>query len=156
MTGTPPRDWDKELAEIDKLIGKSPPNAASAVPAVQGRSAGPRAAGTQPVAQAGKTPARSGSVAGAWFRVGLGVVLGAAITQWPYPNACGVGLFVYMGTLGVVMFTGGWAAVSTWRKRIGLAHIAATGVIFWGLALLVRVLLPRLGYASEQLPWFCQ
>ena len=156
MTGTPPRDWDKELAEIDKLIGKSPPKTSASVPVAQGGRGGVGAAGAKPVAQAAKSPMRPHSVAGAWFRVGLGVVLGAAMTQWPYPNACGLGLFVYMGALGVVMFTGGWAAVSTWRKRIGLAHIAATGVMFWGLALLVRVLLPRLGYASEHLTWFCQ
>lgn len=151
MSGPPPRDWDKELADIDKLIGKPPVKTSGTVgPPVKGGS--PKAVAVP----AGKSPQRRESVVGAWLRVGLGVGLGAAVTQWPYPNQCGLGLFVYLGTLGVVMFTGGWAARSTWKKRIGVAHIAAMGVMFWGLALIVSVLLPRLGYASEQLTWLCQ
>ena len=157
MSKPPPRDWDKELAEIDKLIAKTPARApqASGPPAKAAPGAQPARSGGQ--AAPGPAPARAmGSVGGTWLKVGLGVALGAGMTQWPYPNTCGLGLFIYLGALGMVVVAGGWAARATWRRRIGLAHIIATGVVFWGLALLSRELLPRMGYASEVLPWVCR
>ena len=140
---TPPRDWEKELAAIDKAIAKMP---------------------AQP--QAGQTPAPARNPAvvsapgkrgsfGTWLRVLLGVTLAGAMTQWPYTNRCGVSLFVYFGAAGVVVLAGLWGSVSSWRRRLGLAHVLSALVLLWGLALVAAVVLPRMGYAREPLTWFC-
>ena len=53
-------------------------------------------------------------LAALWARVALGVVLGAMITQWPYPHACGWGLLQYFGAVAMVMVTGAWIAAASW------------------------------------------
>lgn len=144
-----PRDWDKELAEIDRLMAATPPAQAKGgrdqpgVPA-----AGP--ARPAPPARAGRR-----SAIGAWVRVGLGVVLAAAMTQWPYVHSCGLALFLYLGAVGVVLVAGGWAAVSSWRQRMGFAHVVSLLVMLWALILAAAVVLPRVGYAREAAAWWC-
>lgn len=143
-----PRDWDKELAEIDRLIAATPPERA-------------RSGGDQPGVPTGAArpapPARvaRGSALGTWVRVGLGVGLAAAMTQWPYARACGLALFLYLGAVGVVLIAGGWAAVTSWRQRMGLAHVLSLLVMLWALILAAAVVLPRVGYAREAAAWWC-
>lgn len=155
MTGTPPRDWDKELAEIDRLLQKGP--APAPAPAPVAKPGGPPA---RPGTAKGSAPAPGaavsrGSVGGVWLRVGLGVLFAAAVTQWPYAAACGLGLFLYLGVVGMVLVTGLWGAVTAWRRRMGLAHILSLGVIAAGVVFLVSEVLPRTGYARQSLGWFC-
>ncbi|HEX9894176.1 MAG TPA: hypothetical protein VGA78_09625 [Gemmatimonadales bacterium] len=153
---TTPRDWDKELAEIDKLMSKQPAQvpalagAPGALPATRGPSpqpGRPQASGPAPVTRKARFAT--------WFQVLLGAVAGAAMTQWPYANSCGVGLFLYLGAAGVVSLAGLWGSLSSWRRRMGLAHSLSLLVTLWGLLLVGAVVLPRIGYATQAATWFC-
>ncbi|MFN8652666.1 MAG: hypothetical protein U0133_12220 [Gemmatimonadales bacterium] len=142
------RDWDKELAEIDKVIAKGgsapPPAQAGGGPAAlpAGRPA--------PAAGGGKL-----AVFTTWLRVALGIALAVGITQWPYPSACGLNLMVYLGAIGVVIVAGLWSSISSWRRRLGLAHTLSLLVLLWGLVLAAREVLPRTGYARQVRGWSC-
>ena len=46
-------------------------------------------------------------------------------------------------------------AISTWKRRMGLAHTVSLLVILWGLGLGAAVVLPRIGYAKVAATWFC-
>lgn len=147
-----PRDWDKELADIDKIIAGTPP--AKLAPPSGG------AAAAAPVSRAPSGAPSGGSVArrdrlATWFRVGLGVALGAAMTQWPYFHACGTALFLYLGASGVVVLSGLWGAMTAWRRRMGLAHVMALLVTLWGGVLVAGIVLPRIGYAKGAAVWWC-
>ena len=78
-----PRDWDKELAAIDKAMARGPAPAAGAPVATKG-SAAPAA-----------VPKRA--AVATWLRVLLGLTLAGAMTQWPYAHQCGVELYFYLG-----------------------------------------------------------
>src|SRR5690606_9652663 len=83
-----PRDWDKELADIDKLIGAGPP----ALPAPRqsgGRTVGQSAPPAGPTVRPSDFPTRGGAWR-SWAKAGLGVLLAAAMTQWPYEHRCGL------------------------------------------------------------------
>ena len=147
-----PRDWDRELAEIDKAIERSP----DAPPA--GRAAAPAgrpaiAPGTTPAAVA-PAPSRRGR-ATAWMLTLLAVALGAAFPFWPYLHQCGFGLLGYTATVGVLVLVSALAAVGTWRHRLGLAHFLSLVTLLWGLGLAATIILPRIGYAREVLAWDC-
>jgi hypothetical protein len=146
--GERPRDWDKELAEIDRLLAKTPQGAAAAPPkpAVQPKG------GALPAARGG---ASKREVWGTWGRVLLGTLLAVGVTQWPYPHRCGVGLVLYLGVVGVVVLAGFWSAVVSWRRRIALAHIMSLAVIVAGLGIAAATILPRIGYARQALTWVC-
>lgn len=141
MTG-PSRDWDKELADIDKLIASTPP------------AAGQPQAVLRPAERAPVAHSRR-ELFGAWSRVLLGVVLAAALTQWPYAHRCGLGLLIYLGAAGTVVLAGVWGMVFSWRRRLGLAHVIALGVFLWGAALVAGQVLPRVGYAKAEAAWRC-
>ena len=138
-----PRDWDKELAEIDKVMARMP--AAAPAPA------------KAPAAAPGRVPAVASrfGVLGTWLRVLLGAALAVGITQWPYPTACGVNLIVYGTVILLVILAGAWSAVSSWSRQLGVAHVISLVVLFWGLVLAAREVLPRVGYASESRIWSC-
>jgi hypothetical protein len=143
-----PRDWDKELADIDKVIAKSPapvPGARAAAPVPQGgggRMTAPSSGGRFPVFTT-------------WLRVGLGLLLAVAITQWPYHNACGINLAVYLGAIITVVVAGIWSSITSWQRRLGFAHFLSLLVLLWGLALTAREVLPRVGYARHARSWSC-
>ena len=79
-----PRDWDRELANIDRAIAKQP--AATPSPPATGPSA--------PVA------ARR-FVALTWFWTVLAVILALALPLWPYDQSCGLRLVFYLGAAGI-------------------------------------------------------
>jgi hypothetical protein len=99
-------------------------------------------------------PARRDRVA-LWARVLLGIVFGAAITQWPYPHGCGLPLLGYLGAVAMVMVAGAWIAVASWRLRSEAAHILALLIVLWGIVLAAERTLPRIGYAAERASWRC-
>jgi hypothetical protein len=145
MTG--PRDWDKELAAVDKAIQKmkaplNPPPAST--------PSSPR----QPVIPAPREHPRGGRVA-TWLRVILVLLLGAAAPFWPYPRQCGLNLFLYLGVIALVVIAGIWGAGSSWNRRMGLPHVLSILTIIWGLALIAAEVLPRIGYAAAPLGWGC-
>ena len=143
------RDWDREMREVDKLLAKLPeadPMLERGVPTVPVH---PR----QPVAPQGA--ARGREWLSTWFRVGLGLLLGMGMLAWPYTHGCGLKLIFYLIGATTVIVAGVWSAISSWRRRLGLAHALSFGLIVWGLTLAAREVLPRGGYAKADAPIFC-
>lgn len=145
----PPRDWDKELAKIDRAMAQMPAGAPAAGPA---RVA---PAGTAPAAviTAGAIGARAR--AATWFRVLLTAALAVALPLWPYAHACGSGLWLYLAAVGVTGLSALWAAASAWRRRQGLAHFIALIALAAAVVLGAREVLPRTGYARATASWTC-
>ena len=149
------RDWDKELAKIDKQLESvsdaqlfpekttpvgPPPMPGSGAPAVSPKVAADRAA------------ARSWP---AILRLTLSVLLGVGILFWPYENRCGGGLTAYLLAVSAVIASGVWSAVWTWRHNAARAHILSILLLAWGVMLGASEVLPRVGYAKEVLTWSC-
>jgi hypothetical protein len=145
-----PRDWDKELAAIDKVMAKT---ATSPAPPSAPAQRGGGGAVHAPVGggAVGKRAALT-----TWIRAGLGLLLTAAVLQWPYAHRCGLGLMLYLGAATMVVIAGSWTMIISWKRRQGWAHLAGLGVFLGGLALVASVLLPRLGYMATALPWMCE
>ncbi|HYC32024.1 MAG TPA: hypothetical protein VEB59_07010 [Gemmatimonadales bacterium] len=133
-----PRNWDRELADIDKAIDKHG-SVPAPVPA--------------PVPR-GPAPAR-GSVAITWLWVLFAVALAVALPLWPYQRACGLQAFFFLGAAGVTVVVGGLAALSSWANRRGFAHVLSLLVVAWGVIVAAREILPRTGYAREARTWTC-
>ena len=151
--GEQPRDWDREMAAIDKLMAAGPPAPAS--PPVAAPSAGRAPAAAAPAARRGSVPGRHAPLF-TWLRLVLGLGLGAAMTQWPYTHGCGLPLFLYLGAVAAVLVAGVWSTISSWRTRSAFAHFLAIGLIAWGGVLAAREILPRIGYAKTSAEWVCQ
>jgi hypothetical protein len=117
-------------------------------------SPGPATQRSVPRTRPNKGPTRGDRVA-LWARVLLGIVFGGVMTQWPYPYGCGLPLLWYLGAVAMVMVTGVWIAVASWRLRNGVAHILALVILFWGIVLAAEQVLPRTGYAAERASWRC-
>lgn len=101
------------------------------------------------------TPPSTHNRVALWSRVVLGATLGILMTDWPYANACGLGLLGYSGAIATVLITGGWIAFLSWKQRSGAAHIMALLLFYWGIVLAAEQLLPRIGYASPRAGWQC-
>ncbi|HTR21057.1 MAG TPA: hypothetical protein VMH88_09415 [Gemmatimonadales bacterium] len=147
------RDWDKELKEVDKLLNQLPTyrEEQAATKAAQARSAA-----VPPAAHGAADPGLSTRAwIGTWARVGLGLLVGIGMTQWPYTHGCGLKLYFYLGGVAVVLVAGLWSSVSSWRRRLSFAHILSQGLIIWALVLAAREILPRVHYARETATWFC-
>jgi hypothetical protein len=157
------RDWDKELAKVDKqlaslsddqLLGASP-----AAPVALPKDAGRGKAKSQAV-PATSAPAKGTSAIGVYGRLALAVLVGGAMYIWPYPARCGIGLAGYLAAVGVVIAGGLWASVWTWRHRASKAHTLSLLVVLWGLILGAIQVLPRTGYAkpdaNHPAGWLCQ
>jgi hypothetical protein len=153
VTG-PGRDWDKELADIDKIIAKTPP-AQIAAQSGGGPPAASSPAGAPARPSSGSAPVGRKATLSTWLRVMLGVALAVGMTQWPYFHACGPALFLYLGSIGVVGLAGLWGAVTSWRRRMGLAHTISLLVLLAGGVLAASEVLPRIGYAKRAATWFC-
>jgi hypothetical protein len=146
------RDWDKELAKIDKQLASLPDEALlerEAAPAGIGK----REAGVGKGVKAPSTsaPVESGRPPKAWLmyvRLLLSVALGAGMLFWPYEARCGFGLAAYLGAVAVVITSGVWSSVWTWRHRASRAHTLSLLVILWGLVLGSMEVMPRVGYAK--------
>jgi len=148
----PPKDWDKELAKIDRAMARLPEPAADPAPAR--KPAGSAAPGAAP---AGVAPQHAGprATTTTWLRVLLVLTLALAMPLWPYPKGCGVGLYAYLAAACIVVLAGVWAGISTWNRRRPIGHILAIVVLLWGLALVVAEVLPRVGYAKAGIRWTC-
>ncbi len=161
------RNWDKELAAIDRQLASVSDEAllASSAPAA-GATPDPRTVDPRAAAGRGAAPAATRAVApsaavptpvGVMARLGLGVLLGVAVVFWPYANRCGTGLAGYLAAVLVVSGAGWWTAVTTWRARAGRAHLLALMLVAWGLVLTAIEILPRVGYANDpaRISWGC-
>src|SRR3954466_6054814 len=98
------RDWEKELAKIDKqlgslsdepLLGPAPvqlPGTKGTPPAKAAKAAKPGkalAAPAAPMVPGEPTPTKAWAV---YARLTISVALGIAMILWPYPARCGPGL----------------------------------------------------------------
>ncbi len=150
--------WDREMAEVDKLLARLP----DADPYLKGEVTQRRVGGPAPgggaTPLAGARAARAtGSAAwlGTWARVALGLLIGIGMTQWPYTHGCGLKLIFYMTGVMAVIAAGFWSSISSWRRRLGVAHVLSQALIIWGLVLAAREILPRVGYAKAPPSGFC-
>jgi hypothetical protein len=135
----PPRDWNRELADIDRVIEK-----------------GPGPAGTPALLPApGSPPVAKGSVARTWFWVVLALLLAVALPIWPYGKACGLQFFFFLGAATLALLAGVAGALSSWATRRGLAHLLALFVVVWAGAMVASEVLPRVGYAAHSKTWLC-
>ncbi|HYK82522.1 MAG TPA: hypothetical protein VEU55_05205 [Gemmatimonadales bacterium] len=157
MAGTEKEhDWDKEMAEVDRLLKKlpyaEPKLGAGAEPTVKRPAVGGRA--PMPPAEGRPSPS-GGEWIGTWARVVLGLLVGIGMTQWPYTHGCGLRLIFYSLGVCTVIAAGVWSSLSSWKRRLGVAHLLAQGLIIWGLVLAAREVLPRIGYAKTPAAWLC-
>lgn len=147
------RDWDKEMKEVDRLLSKLPSThaePATAMPSTPKPATPlPSPAVTAPSGPSGR------EWLGTWTRVVLGLLVGIGMTQWPYTHGCGARLLFYLLGVGTVLTAGAWSGISSWRRRLGLAHTLSILLVLWGLILMAREVLPRVGYAKVEAPWFC-
>ena len=141
------RNWDKEMAEVDRLLKKLP----YADPHLTGGSQST----TKRTSVSAPRPAGAADRVHPWVRLLLGLLVGIGMTQWPYPHGCGSQLLFYLLGVGAVIAGGLWSSVGSWRRRLGAAHFLSLVLILWGLGLAVGELLPRIGYAKVALPWLC-
>lgn len=139
------RDWEKELAKIDKQLES-----------VSDAQLFPEKPGARPSQKAQVAEVRAAT--SSWpavLRLVLSVALGVGILFWPYANRCGPGLAGYLVAVAAVAVSGVWSAVWTWRHRLGRAHALSILLIVWGLILGAQEVLPRVGYAKQALSWSC-
>ena len=152
MTG--PRDWDKEMAEIDKIIasGKAPPApAAAGVPA----RAGQQSPAPQARSGGGQAITRGRDKFGVWLRTLMGAGGAVALQLWPYAKGCGTMLYLYMLSAFAVTLLGAWAMRGAWVHRRGVAHVGGLMVFIAGLTFAAIQLLERTSYAAVSLGWTC-
>src|SRR5262249_36581732 len=130
----PDRDWEKELAKIDKQLASLPDEALMpAAPDKQAKgAAGAARGGRAPSAPAESRPTTS---FGVFARLTLALAVGIAMAFWPYPSRCGVGLIGYLGAVGVMTAGGVWASIWTWRHRASRAHLVSLAITVWGVLL---------------------
>lgn len=162
------RESDKPLGTtsqsviVDRLLAGLPHAHGPGAPAMRRPShaaATHRPVASRPyyqTARFSRDPRRSEDTAlGAWGRVLLGVLLGFAVTFWPY-QMCGFPLAGYFVGTGTVMIAAFWAAATSWNRRAPVAHILSIGLLIWGMALTGDQLLQRSGYASAAAAWSCE
>lgn len=166
------RDWDRELAAIDRRLGAVPdppvtPAQAGATPAPPGALVTPDTG--QPVLPPATgrtigTPAPSGRRS--WraqfallFRLVLGVAVVAALIYWPYSARCGVDLGYYLGLVALLGLVGVATSTSAWRHRSSVVHILGLAMVAGAVTLGAREVLPKVGYAIPSLAhpaaWSC-
>ena len=161
MAGTEKeRDWDKEMADVDRLLKKLP----YADPTLRGGGGGsgeptvkrPGVPGPGAGASARAGAGDSGGWLGTWARVALGVLVGIGVAPgvWPYTHGCGLHLIFYLTGITTVIAAGLWSSLSSWKRRLGVAHVVSQVLIVWGILLFTREVLPRVG-AKATAVWIC-
>lgn len=144
------RNWEKELAKIDKQLESASdeqlfPKSVAATPA-QERELTTKRTRTQTL--------------GVMVRLLLAVALGIGMIFWPFQARCGLGLLGYLAAVAVVTGAGVWSAIWSWRHRAGKAHVLSLLIALWGTLLGAQEILPRIDYAIPTLEhpaaWECQ
>ena len=166
------RDWDKELAAIDRqlasvsddaLLGK-PPSAPPAAPAKPGARP-PAVLPARPQPGAGpvivETPRRRWqSTVGLLLRLLVGIAAVVAVVMWPYEARCGLALTEYLAVVGLVGLMGLWTSVAAWRHRAPLVHVIGLALLTASGVFAAREVLPRVGYAMPTIEhpatWVCR
>ncbi len=169
------RDWERELADIDRRLAAEPEPASASAPARDAPprdapprdapprgSAAPVAVPTTPdaarrtvepaPARSIGTPAASGrrswrAQVALLVRLVLGVAVVAALIYWPYSARCGVELGYYLGLVAALGLVGIGTSTSAWRHRSGIVHLLGLAMLAGAVALSAREILPKIGYA---------
>jgi hypothetical protein len=153
----PDRDWEKELAKIDKQLASLPDEAL--MPAAPEKQAKGTARPSAKSASSASAEPRQTTSFGVFARLTLALAVGIAMAFWPYPSRCGFGLIGYLGAVGVMTAGGIWASIWTWRHRASRAHLLSLAITVWGVLLGAVEILPRIGYAypTDKHPgaWSC-
>ncbi len=156
-----PRDWDKQMAEIDRLMAKSGPPSPSAPTETPRRTPAPASAPAPrrepPPAVASTLPTAMtrGGLLGLWALALMGPLGAAALAIWPYSKICGTMLAVYLVGVAAVAGAGIWTMRAGWVARRGLPHLLGLATLFAALGLAALEILPRVGYAATALTWGC-
>lgn len=141
----PERDWDKELAKVDKQLSSlSDDELRGPAPTAPAKGKASR----QPESSAPAREPRTTSAIGVYARLLLAIALGVAIIVWPYDARCGFGLFGYLGAVAAMVASGLWASVWTFRHRAGKSHTLSLLIVLTGLVLGTMDVLPRIGYGK--------
>jgi hypothetical protein len=162
----PDRDWEKELAEIDRKLtsaptesevapaARAPAKTRPAPVAATARDVGP---GT-PTAVVGRRHWKA--TVGLLVRLVITAVLLAGVVIWPYETRCGPWLVGYLATIGVAALSAVWTAVASWRHRGALIHVLSLGMLVAAGVYGAIEVLPRVGYAmpdaAHPAMWACR
>jgi hypothetical protein len=143
----PSKDWDKELAKIDKQLESISDDALMPT----------KAAPTPAAKTAVKEKQRTTTTLGVMLRLVLAIALGVGILFWPYDARCGAGLAGYLGAVAAIVGGGVWTSIWTWRHRTAKAHVLSLLIVLWGGLLAAQEILPRVGYAHDvaRVAWVC-
>lgn len=143
------RNWEEELKKIDKQLESVSDEAL--LPAKTAPTPGAKAVALEKQANT--------STLGVMIRLVLTLALGVGILFWPYGTRCGLPLFGYLASAGLISVAGVWTAVWTWRHRSSRGHIMALVLSLWGTLLVANEILPRTGYARPSVDhpaiWLC-
>ncbi|MGH7652884.1 MAG: hypothetical protein ACREMS_13735 [Gemmatimonadaceae bacterium] len=131
-------DWSTQLKKIERQFDGLPPEPSLAMKKLQ----------SEEERRAKERAQQRTAMFGAGARLILVFALFAALVVWPYANACGVGLFSYIGVEAVIVAGGLWVAATTWRYRLPKMHALSLLIVLVGLGLIAAEVLPRTGYAS--------
>lgn len=146
---TEQRDWDKELAAIDRVMAKG---GAPAAPAPLVRAGD---AAVAPAPRTGSPVTRRRDLVGVWLKALLAAAGALALAIWPYAHACGTGLYLYLALTAVIVLAGLWVMHASWKHRRPVAHAAGVVILLGALVLVLAQVLPRVGYAARALSWGC-
>jgi hypothetical protein len=156
------RDWDKQMAEIDRLMAKSGPPAPPAssgtpasAPSTPAAPAAPRREAPAPTAPRGPTAMTRGGLLGLWALALMGPLGAASLAIWPYAKGCGTMLAVYLVGVAAVAGAGIWTMRASWVARRGMPHLLGLATLLAALGLAALEILPRVGYAATALTWGC-
>jgi hypothetical protein len=143
------KNWEKELARIDKQLESMADEALL-----------PSSAAATPEAKAEvKAQQKRTRTLGVLARLTLAVLAGVGVLFWPYDARCGLGLAAYLLAVGIVVGSGVWSAIWSWRHRSPRAHVLSLLLVLWGLTLGAVEILPRAGYARPEpgrpTTWLC-
>lgn len=156
MTG--PRDWDKELAEIDKLMQVEPRSAPPQAPVATAARTEPtptRTDGGRANADGRANAAARARPIAIWAVALLGVLGAAALAVWPYDKACNLPLGIYLVGVLAVFGASVWTMRLGWATRRGAVLIIGMITMVAALALAALEVLPRTGYAKVAATWTC-
>lgn len=149
------RNWDRELAKIDRLMGEDQPAADPKVPAKRDQAnpadkQKPTAGGKGEVRATGPSkPPRL------WLMTLAGLIGAIALFMWPYGTDCGLPLYVYIVGAFAVLGASLMTMRAAWQRHRGVAMLIGIITMLVALALMAAVILPRTGYAVVTLPWSC-
>jgi hypothetical protein len=170
------RDWDKELAMIDrqlaslsddKLTGpaeapRAAPDRAPAAPARPGPAPAAAPAGGVPATVVPRPTWRSRLALAGQLVVTGALAAVATPGVWPWGWRCGSELVIYLVVAGAALLAALLTARASWRQRAGFAHVLALALGLWALTLVTWQVLPRTGVVvpTERIAvpavWACQ